>query len=304
MVWRPPAGQAYSHGIWAPELHFLRGKWYIYFGADAGTNARTASGWSKIRRPRSARGEWTPEGQGRRPCRSMGHRCHRVRDDGARFTWCGRDGGARSTAFKAWISRNFPDPWTVKGRRVRISTPEYPWEKIGDQQHEAQPRRESRGEHLAAAHRRERRPRDPAARRAHFPGVFRGAPWTDFYELGMLTATARKRPLDPALVAEEPGAGLLAIAGGACAYGPGHNSFFPIARPQAGLDSLPCQPGTRTRVARGTARRARSHFTWKPDGTPDFGRAGFDLDTGPGASATNRQRTAPGSRQPDRLDSG
>src|SRR5438045_4076704 len=38
MVWTPPATGPYSHHIWAPELHHLRGKWYIYFAADAGTN--------------------------------------------------------------------------------------------------------------------------------------------------------------------------------------------------------------------------------------------------------------------------
>jgi GH43 family beta-xylosidase len=38
IVWQPPANGPWSHDIWAPELHFLRSKWYIYFAADAGTN--------------------------------------------------------------------------------------------------------------------------------------------------------------------------------------------------------------------------------------------------------------------------
>src|SRR5262245_38167083 len=29
VVWRAPATGPYSRDIWAPELHFLRGKWYI-----------------------------------------------------------------------------------------------------------------------------------------------------------------------------------------------------------------------------------------------------------------------------------
>ena len=37
VVWTPPGSGPYSHDIWAPELHCLRGKWYIYFAADAGT---------------------------------------------------------------------------------------------------------------------------------------------------------------------------------------------------------------------------------------------------------------------------
>src|SRR5262245_10217142 len=39
-VWTPPSGLGYSTDIWAPELHFLDNKWYIYFAADsAGNNA-------------------------------------------------------------------------------------------------------------------------------------------------------------------------------------------------------------------------------------------------------------------------
>src|SRR5882724_11746298 len=35
-VWTPPPNTSYSRGIWAPELHYLRGKWYIYVAADDG----------------------------------------------------------------------------------------------------------------------------------------------------------------------------------------------------------------------------------------------------------------------------
>ena len=38
VVWTPPASGPYSHDIWAPELHFFAGKWYLYFSADAQTN--------------------------------------------------------------------------------------------------------------------------------------------------------------------------------------------------------------------------------------------------------------------------
>jgi hypothetical protein len=38
VVWTPPSSGPYSKDIWAPELHFLQGKWYIYFAADAGRN--------------------------------------------------------------------------------------------------------------------------------------------------------------------------------------------------------------------------------------------------------------------------
>ena len=38
-VWTPPTGTNYSKQIWAPELHFLAGKWYIYVAASDGNNS-------------------------------------------------------------------------------------------------------------------------------------------------------------------------------------------------------------------------------------------------------------------------
>src|SRR5690349_8702508 len=33
VVWRAPASGPYSRDVWAPELHYLQGRWYIYFAA-------------------------------------------------------------------------------------------------------------------------------------------------------------------------------------------------------------------------------------------------------------------------------
>lgn len=38
-VWAAPAAGAMSAQIWAPELHFLQGRWYLYFTASDGTDA-------------------------------------------------------------------------------------------------------------------------------------------------------------------------------------------------------------------------------------------------------------------------
>src|SRR3954453_12268395 len=37
-IFRPPKGALYSREIWAPEIMFLKGKWYVYFAADDGKN--------------------------------------------------------------------------------------------------------------------------------------------------------------------------------------------------------------------------------------------------------------------------
>lgn len=39
LVWRAPTAKLYSHETWAPELHNLDGRWYIYFAASNGKNS-------------------------------------------------------------------------------------------------------------------------------------------------------------------------------------------------------------------------------------------------------------------------
>lgn len=33
-IWRPPPSTRHSSGLWAPELHALHGRWYIYYAAE------------------------------------------------------------------------------------------------------------------------------------------------------------------------------------------------------------------------------------------------------------------------------
>jgi GH43 family beta-xylosidase len=33
VIWRPPPDQPYSADVWAPELHSIHGRWYVYFAA-------------------------------------------------------------------------------------------------------------------------------------------------------------------------------------------------------------------------------------------------------------------------------
>ena len=37
-VWAAPCFGPNSNAVWAPELHLIGGKWYIYFAADSGKN--------------------------------------------------------------------------------------------------------------------------------------------------------------------------------------------------------------------------------------------------------------------------
>src|SRR5688572_28878995 len=35
-IFDPPDGTLYSKQLWAPEIHFIDEKWYVYFAADSG----------------------------------------------------------------------------------------------------------------------------------------------------------------------------------------------------------------------------------------------------------------------------
>ena len=37
-IFKPPPGYQYSREIWGTELHFLEGRWHVYFAADDGIN--------------------------------------------------------------------------------------------------------------------------------------------------------------------------------------------------------------------------------------------------------------------------
>ena len=63
VVWQPPANGPYSKDIWAPEIHFLEGKWYIYFAADDGRNATHRTWVLENASPDPLQGDWVMKGK-------------------------------------------------------------------------------------------------------------------------------------------------------------------------------------------------------------------------------------------------
>lgn len=56
LVVRAPDG---LKDLWAPELHFIRGNWYIYFALDNGDNANHRMYVSRALDPNNALGDYT-----------------------------------------------------------------------------------------------------------------------------------------------------------------------------------------------------------------------------------------------------
>ncbi|MCP4452372.1 MAG: family 43 glycosylhydrolase [Planctomycetes bacterium] len=128
-VWRAPAGQDYSREIWAPELHYLNGKWYVYFAADDGRNethrmyvlesesADAMGPYSFCGKLAGPSDKWAIDGT------VLKHK------DRLYFIWSGWEGdvNAQQNLYIAPMR----DPKTLAGPRVLISKPVLDWEKKG-----------------------------------------------------------------------------------------------------------------------------------------------------------------------------
>jgi GH43 family beta-xylosidase len=270
VVWTPPSSGPYSHEIWAPELHFLNGKWYIYFAADAGTNQSHRVWVLENPSPDPLQGEWIMKGKLADPDDRWAIDPTVLENRGHLYAaWSGWE-GATNGVQSIYIAE-LSDPWTIKGRRARISTPQYPWEKVGDRDLKRDPEQNPALDVDEPVHIDVNEGPEVLQ---HGDNIFlvysASACWTDFYELGMLTARASDDLLNPASWKKSPAA-LFWQSPKAHSYGSGHNSFF--QSPDGTQDWIIFHANSEPNQGCGGHRSPRAQpFTWKADGTPDFGR--------------------------------
>jgi GH43 family beta-xylosidase len=145
----------------------------------------------------------------------------------------------------------------VDGDRVRISAPQYAWEKHGDL---PGPRHVNVNEGPEALF--------------HGANLFlifsASGCWTNEYELGMLQATTDADPMNPSSwkKGRQP---VLTMSPQAHAFGTGHNGFF--KSPDGKEDWIVYHSNPDANEGCGPQRSPRAQpFSWKPDGTPDFGK--------------------------------
>lgn len=262
VVWTPPATGPYSKDIWAPELHFLRGRWYIYFAADAGRNESHRLWVLENASPDPLRGEWVMKGKLADPSDKWAIDGS-VFEHGGRLylIWSGWEGDENGTQ-NIYIAA-MKDPWTIEGRRVRISTPTYPWEKFGDIDVKRDP---DNPPHVDV----NEGPQILKRGDKIFLVYSASGCWTEHYSLGMLTASADSDLLAPDSWKKTPNP-VFESSPEARAYGAGHNSFF--QSPDGKEDWILYHANSEPNQGCGRYRSPRAQrFTWKADGTPDFGR--------------------------------
>jgi GH43 family beta-xylosidase len=130
-IWTPPVGTMYSKEIWAPEIHFIQGKWYMYFAADDGKNDNHRMYVLENASADPMEGEWIFKGK-------VADKNDKWAIDGDVFThnnqlymiWSGWEGDV-NVQQNIYIAK-MKNPWTIDGERVKISGSDYDWEKHGD----------------------------------------------------------------------------------------------------------------------------------------------------------------------------
>ncbi len=256
-IWTPPEGTSYSREIWAPELHFIDDKWYMYFAADDGKNENHRMYVVENSSPDPTLGTWVFKGK-------VSDKSDKWAIDGSvfwlrgelYFVWSGWEGDVDGQQ-NIYIAR-MSNPWTIDSERVLISEPEHEWERVGDIK-------------MADSSRHVNVNEGPVVlknRRKTFLVFSASGCWTDAYCLGMLTLTG-KDPLDRDSWTKNPESVFSANPEGK-AYAPGHNSFFKSPDGQEYWIMYHANPDSGRGCGRFRSPRAQE-FTFRNDGTPFFG---------------------------------
>ncbi len=263
VVWTAPATGPYSKDVWAPELHFVKNKWYIYFCADAGSNESHRLWVLENSAADPLTGTWTMKGK-------LADAADRWAIDPTEFSvgpsdyvlWSGWRGDSNGTQ-SLFIAR-LKDPWTIEGPSTVLSSPQFPWEKVGDLDTGA------KGP-IAVPHVDVNEGPEVLRHGDRLFLVYSASGcWTNYYELGMLTAAVGSNLLDAASWTKlaQPVFWESAEAG---VFAPGHNTFF--KSPDGTQDWILYHANSAAGQGCGQLRSPRAQrFSWRPDGTPDFGR--------------------------------
>ncbi|MEO3807395.1 family 43 glycosylhydrolase [Sphaerisporangium sp. B11E5] len=252
VIWRKHSSGVMGAHIWAPEIHYIDGKWYVYFAAGAtndvwairmyvlegtGANPLTAT--------------WTERGQIRTAWETFALDASTFVANGVRYLiWAQSEPGI-STNSNLYIAR-MSSPWTITGTPVRIATPTYDWERRGYAVNEG-PTVIQRNGRIFLTY---------------------SASATDAnYCLGLLTASASANLLSASSWVKTPTPVFTSNAATG-QYGPGHNTFTVSEDGQSDIlvyhdrnyrdisgDPLN-DPNRRVRLQK---------LYWNADGTPNFG---------------------------------
>lgn len=258
IVFTPPEKGPYSKEIWAPEIHYLSGKWYIYFAADSGNNVDHRLWVLENNSSDPLAGQWKLKGKLTTPEDKWSIDGSVYEHKGNLYlVWSGWEGdvNGEQNIYIAAMS----NPWTVTGKRVRLSRPQLEWETHGDldNPNDVPHVNVNEGPQLLA----------------HKDKLFliysASGCWTDHYSLGMLSIAANGELMDSASWTKHPQP-VFKQSPGNGVYAPGHNSFF--KSPDGMEDWILYHANDKPGQGCGKFRSPRAQrFTWNANGMPEFG---------------------------------
>lgn len=142
-VWKAPAQGWNRAAVWAPELHFLQGKWYIYYAAGKESGPPFIHQRAGVLESVSDDpfGPYVDKGmlytgdsiQHRTAAPVWAIDMTPLQMNGKLYAvWSGWEKNATTDKTKQHLYiAPMANPWTISGNRVKISSPEEPWETGG-----------------------------------------------------------------------------------------------------------------------------------------------------------------------------
>jgi GH43 family beta-xylosidase len=241
VVWRD-ADPTRSHGIWAPEFHFISNRWYLYYTAMAATKVDTTH------RLYALESESTdPMGPYHFKARLFDPTNDFYAIDGSAFQHPGDKRWyflwAAHPGHRLRIAR-MANPWTLEGRSVEIPASGFGCEEV----REGPVVLQRNGKFFLT-----------------YSACDTGKP---DYKLGMLIADDHADVLDPKSWVQHP-TPIFERNDRAGVFGPGHHGFF---RSPDGKEDWIVYHGKTTSAYTYAGRTTRAQpFTWTAAGLPDFG---------------------------------
>ncbi|WP_172249628.1 glycoside hydrolase family 43 protein [Saccharibacillus deserti] len=263
VIWTKREKGPMSANIWAPELHRIDGKWYVYFAAAHTTETneglfdhRMYALENESENPLD--GTWTEKGQIVTAWESFALDATSFEHGGSHYyVWAQKDPAIPGNS-NLYLSE-MENGWTLKGPQVMISQPEYDWERIGFSVNEG-----------AAV----------LKRGGRIWITFSGSATDHHYCMGLLYADEDADLLSPAswTKLDRP---VFATSEENGQYGPGHNCFTVGAN---GEDLLVYHARSYKKIEGDPLYDPNRHarvksFGWTEAGMPDFGVPEADTPT-------------------------
>jgi len=247
-VWRAPRSGPGSASIWAPELHRIGGRWYLYYAAseaDHDDDAHRHVFVLENASPDPTVGRWLSTGM-------LDTRYTGI--DPTVFKWR----GTLYLVYSAYVGDHsdliiarMTNPWTISKQQVDIARPSFSWEMQGGRKILEAP------QFLAG-------PGDKL-----FITYSASACWSDDYAVGMLTANKDADLTNPRSwrKSRSPVFAKSAVNG---VYAPGGLGFF--KSPDGKQNWIVYHANSAPELGCGSRRSPRvQQFRWRKDGTPDYG---------------------------------